>query len=803
MGLSAKTLLASLPLILGSPAAFSEGTDTHQFSFGGPDNSEFLLDGKPFQIIGGELHPARIPCQYWRHRIQMAKAMGLNTIPVYVFWNDHEREEGQFDFQTAERNIGEFFKIAKEEGMWVVLRPGPYVCGEWDLGGLPWWLLRTPDIKLRCSDPRFTQPVERYFHELAKIVRPNLCENGGSILMVQIENEYGSYPRRDHDYMVWLRDQWIKEGVKGPFYTADGAGENYLKGIVIPGVAVGLDTGVTEGHFELAHRLNPGVPVMSAEAYPGWLRHWGEGDWKPSDMSGLLKFYMDTRKSFSMYVFHGGTNFGFTAGANGDAPSITSYDYGAPLDEQGCPTPAYHAYRKQLAAYLPAGQSLPEIPALIPTMEIAPIKLARVSGVWEQLGEPVKSEEPQCFEALGQNQGMVVYRVQVPAGDAGKLTMNLHGIPTVYLDGVLQKGLDLPARDKEATLELLVEAMGHINFKGEMDGDRKGILGAAKLNGAALKNWQMFRLPLKEDWAMGLQKTTPAPGRSGGIFKGEFTLDTVADTFLDMSNYRKGVLWVNGHNLGRHWSAKGPQHRLYCPAPWLKKGVNAIVVLDTELTEPQEVAGMKTARWEAGQAPGKLTEQVLFDDKMDGPANNPVWTIHVSPKSPESTFAADNKLGNICTPPDTSVYAEVAWPAGAASVEVTVEAGDDTRSNAWGPGLALMSPGGNLSINVRPGSGKFDVGSDVADHPYDRSRPCQLRVRLDAKHKVAIFDASQDGESFKVIGTAPYSQAPTALRVGKVGHEGVGTDYPAAAATPLIHSKVTRVVIRGSAGAGK
>ena len=307
----------------------------HSFTFGGPGNSQFLLDGKPFQMICGEMHPARIPPEYWRHRIRMAKAMGLNTVAIYVFWNDHERQEGKYDF-SGSRDIGEFLRIAREEGVWISLRPGPYCCGEWDLGGIPTYLLRYPDVKFRTiKDTRYKKAVENYYHALAQVVRPHLAENGGPILIVQIENEYGSYPRRDHDYMVWLRDLWIKEGVKGPFYTADGAGEHYLRGIVIPGVAVGLNPGTNESHFALARRMNPGVPVMSTEVYPGWLRHWGEGNWKPRGVSGLVKFYMDTKKSFNLYMFHGGTNFGFTAGANsggkGYEPDVTSYDYASPV----------------------------------------------------------------------------------------------------------------------------------------------------------------------------------------------------------------------------------------------------------------------------------------------------------------------------------------------------------------------------------------------------------------------------------------------------------------------------------------
>ena len=304
----------------------------HRFELGDKD---FLLDGKPFQIRSGEMHPARIPREYWRHRLQLAKAMGLNTVSSCIFWNAHEQEQGKFDFHSDSLDLGEYLQTARQEGLWVFLRPGPYVCAEWDLGGLPWWLLRTLDIKLRCSDPRFTQPVQRYFHELAKVVRPHTVENGGPILLVQIENEYGSYPRRDHDYLVWLRELWMKEGIHGPFITADGPTEDYLKGVTLPGVAVGLDTGENDAQFALARRMNPGVPVMSSEVYPGWLRHWGEGDWQPRDVSKLLKFYMDTHKSFSLYMFHGGTSFGFHPGANGDKHDLTSYDFGAPVNEQG------------------------------------------------------------------------------------------------------------------------------------------------------------------------------------------------------------------------------------------------------------------------------------------------------------------------------------------------------------------------------------------------------------------------------------------------------------------------------------
>jgi hypothetical protein len=603
-------LLLAVSSLHAASGATSPDGKPHSFAFGGPENSQFLLDGKPFQMSSGEMHPARIPAEYWRHRIRMARAMGLNTIAIYAFWNDHERQEGKFDFSTESRNIGEFLRIAREERMWVNLRPGPYCCGEWDLGGIPSYLLRYPDIKLRTiKDARYKSAVERYYRELAKIVRPNMAANGGPILIVQIENEYGSYPRRDHDYMVWLRDLWLQLGVKGPFYTADGPGAGYLKGIVVSGVAVGLDTGTKESEFTEARRLNPGVPVMASEVYPGWLRHWGEGNWRPSNVAGLVKFYMTTKKSFNLYVFHGGTNFGFTAGANsggaGYEPDVTSYDYGSPLDEQGRPTPAYHALRKQLASYLPQGEKLPDVPAEIPSMKVPEIPMERWTGLWEQLPPAVVVEQPVCFESLAQNQGIMIYRTKIPAGGKRRLTMaKMHDYAQVFLDGALlgtldrrrgQREIELPESKKEALLEVLVEAMGHINFTLAMDSDRKGIYGGVKSGGVVLKNWEMLPFPLSDAWIAGLSKTTVAgPARPGGVFQGRFPLDEVADTFLDMSQWKKGMVWVNGHNLGRYWSI-GPQQRLYCPAPWLKKGENTVIVLDLEVTEPRPMDG-KPAR---------------------------------------------------------------------------------------------------------------------------------------------------------------------------------------------------------------
>lgn len=745
-------------MCLLAAVAFAESGNagTHKFSFGGTNNSEFLLDGQPFQIRSGELHPDRIPPEYWRQRIQMAKAMGLNTVAIYIFWNAHETEEGRYDFTSPARDIGKFLQIAHEEGMWVLLRPGPYCCGEWDFGGIPTYLLRYPDLKLRTlADAHYMKAAENYLAALAKVVRPELAENGGPILLVQIENEYGSYPRRDHAYVEWLRDQWLTNGVNGPFYTADGASEDYLKGVTLPGAAVGLDTGENENHWAIARKMNPGVPVFSSEVYPGWLRHWGEGNWSPTDVSGLLKFYMEKKKSFNLYMLHGGSNFGFTAGANsggGYQPDVTSYDYGSPVDEQGRATPAFYAIRKQLAAYLPAGEVLPDVPAPVPAMSIPEIKLERWSGLWEQLPAPKSVEQPTFFESFGQNQGIVIYRTQIPAGDKRQLSFaNLHDYGQVFVDGVFigtldrrhgQREIELPACDKEATLEILVEAMGHINFTIAMDSDRKGIYGEVKLGGVPLKNWQMFPLPLTEEWALNISRTSPAANRPGGIFKGVFTLAKVADTFLDLSKWNKGVAWINGHNLGRFWNI-GPQQRLCCPASWLNAGANELVVLDLNQNGPAPIAGIKS-----------------------------MYGV-VSPLEGLSVKTQETAPLEINVPANTVRTKDISWPAGATVVAAHLNPLHD-EGQAWGVGLALGWPDEKyVQVNART-DGRWSIrhnGNETLAGTCPKATGSTVAIKLD-DHTVqllALPDATADWTLLAEFPRPDQAGIPTTIRVGKIG----------------------------------
>lgn len=592
-------------LLLISVSAFCQ--DKHQFILGKDD---FLLDGKPIQIISGEMHPARIPKLYWRHRIQMTKAMGCNTIAAYIFWNYHETKEGFFDFVTENRDVAEFIRICKAEGMWVLLRPGPYVCAEWDFGGLPPYLLKIPDIKIRCMDPRYMAAVTRYINNLSKEVAPLQCTNGGPILMVQIENEYGSFGN-DKKYLEALRALWIKNKINVPFYTSDGATPYMLEAGNIDGAAIGLDSGSDEKDFAAAKKRNPNVPAFSGETYPGWLTHWGE-KWQRPDTNGLKKevtYLLENKKSFNFYVIHGGTNFGFTAGANAFSPTsyqpdITSYDYDAPINEQGQPTAKYFMLRNLIAKY--TAYKIPDIPKPIATIEIPAIELKKTSNLFNYVLPVIQSPQPEPMEAFGQNQGLIIYRTKLIGHKSGKLKiwephdyalvfLNGAFVDTVYRDGGNWE-VALPKTDVvNPELEIVVEGMGHINFAQFMI-DRKGITDRVTLNGMTLMNWEISLFKMDETFMNKQQKLDKKIIKEEmpcNFFKGVFNLTETGDTFIDLSNYSKGVLFVNGHNLGRYWNI-GPQQRLYCPANWLKKGKNEIVVFDFFQWNNKSVAGFKT-----------------------------------------------------------------------------------------------------------------------------------------------------------------------------------------------------------------
>ncbi len=579
---------------------------SHKFELGKDD---FSLDGKPYQIISGEIHPARVPVEYWQHRIKMAKAMGCNTIAAYIFWNYHEIGPGVFDFQTGNRDIEKFIQLVQDEGMWLILRPGPYVCAEWDFGGIPSYLLKIPDIKVRCMDQRYTEAAERYIKNLSMEVEKYQVTQGGPIIMVQVENEYGSYGN-DRTYMKWVQEKWEENGIDVAFFTADGAAQPNLEAGTLPGVAIGLDPGANENNFKQASLINADVPSFCSELYPGWLTHWGE-DWQRPDVDNLLKdvkWLMDNEKSFNFYVIHGGTNFGYWAGANAFSPDeyladVTSYDYDAPINEMGQPTAKYYALRNLLKEYKLPGEKFIDIPESLPVIEIPKIEIKDYASIWDNLPEAKVLPQPKPMEMFDQQGGFILYRTKLVGQKSGKLRVtDLHDYATVFLDGKYIGTLDrsknintieIPKSETvNPVLDILVEGMGRINFAEYMI-DRKGITDRVSLNGMTLMEWQIFNLPLDENYLSGLKPGVDKQNRPGKFFRAEFALEETGDTYLDLTEWKKGIVWVNGHNLGRYWEI-GPQERLFCPSVFLNKGKNEIVVFDLHKTSKGYIQGMNT-----------------------------------------------------------------------------------------------------------------------------------------------------------------------------------------------------------------
>ena len=592
-------IVLGLSLLAVGPSPAQRSTHTFAIADGA-----FRLDGKPLQIISGEMHFARIPREYWRHRLRMAKAMGLNTIATYVFWNYHEIKPGVFDFRTGNRDLAAFVRMAQEEGLWVILRPGPYACAEWDFGGFPFYLLKDPDLKVRSSDPRFLAASHRYIDALAKVIRPLQVTHGGPLLMVQVENEYGSYGS-DSSYKEYHRRMLVDDGIDVPLFTSDGDWL-FAKGS-IPGV---LMTGNGEENYDtLVSRVNAfhggQGPYMVAEFYPGWLIHWAEKfPLTPTkNFIGAYESLLTHGASVNLYMFHGGTNFGFTAGANATRehpvqPSITSYDYDAPLSEAGWATPKYYALRDVIRKV--ATWPIPDVPDSLPVISIPAIELTAQADLLD-LVKGVKGREaaqPLAMEEMDQAEGYVLYRHQVTAAVSGLLEVpGLRDYGIVLVNGRRVATLNRYTRTFAATvsvpaggrLEILVENMGRINYGAEIVSNRKGIIAPVKLAGTELTGWTMFSLPF--DRVPSVKgNTAPAAGMPR-VLRGTFTLAKTGDTFLDMSDWSKGIVFVNGINLGRYWQV-GPQQTLFLPGAWLKRGRNEIVVFETGATTARTVAGL-------------------------------------------------------------------------------------------------------------------------------------------------------------------------------------------------------------------
>ncbi len=621
--------------------------------------NDFLLEGKPFLVRCGEMHFARIPREYWQHRLRMARAMGLNTVCAYLFWNVHEPEPGHFNF-SGEADVAAFCRLAQAEGLKVILRPGPYSCAEWDFGGFPYWLLKTPDIKLRTQDPRYLAACRKYLEAVGKQLAPLQVNRGGPIIMVQVENEYGSYGS-DKQYIGVLRDYLKEAGFTVPLFTCDGPSQlkNDTRDDLFCVVNFG---GGPEGNFKALRQIRPTGPLMCGEYYPGWFDSWGKphhtGD--SARIVNELDWMLDHNASFSIYMVHGGTSFGFTAGANCPpfSPQVTSYDYDAPISEAGWDTPKFHAIRELFLKHLAPGETLPEIPLRNPVIKIEPVELRTVATLFENLPRAKKSLQPKPMELYDQAHGLILYRTTLPPGPAIVLRVTeLHDYGLIFVAGKKVATLDrrrnqntvqLPARSEPQRLDLLIDTFGHVNY-GSYLRDRKGVTQKVELVTAGQTNeltgWEVFNLPLDTTDLKRLkfmQAKTDLPA----FYRATFEVPQTGDTFLDFSSWGKGVVWINGHNLGRFWNI-GPHQTLYCPAPWLKKGRNELIVFELNGAERHLASGL------AEPILNKVGEQALAKKHR-----KPAQSLDLAGLTPAATgsFAAGKEWQTIKFRPTPARY---------------------------------------------------------------------------------------------------------------------------------------------------
>ncbi len=573
----------------------------HSFSIA---NGQFVYDGKPIQIHSGEMHYARIPREYWQHRLRMLKAMGMNTVATYVFWNHHNIAPGVWDFTTGNRNLSAFLQLAKQEGLLVILRPGPYACAEWEFGGYPWWLQNDTTLVVRTYNKAFLDSCKVYINKLADQVKPLLITNGGPVIMVQSENEFGSYVAQRKDipieqhkkYNLAIRQTLVDAGINVPLFTSDGSW--LFEGGSISGI---LPTANGEDDIENLKKTvnkyhNNEGPYMVAEYYPGWLDHWAEPFPKVPDSAVVkdLEKYLKNGVSFNIYMAHGGTNFGFSSGANYDKqhgiqPDMTSYDYDAPISEAGWATSKYTAIRELMKKYVQ--YPIPDIPADIPVIKnITPIHLNKSVDVLSLIkkAKAIVSDTILSMEDCKQGNGYILYSRHFTQPAEGKLSISgLRDYAVVYVNGV-KKGVlnrvnNTYTMDIEVpfngTLDILVENMGRINYGSAIIYNKKGIISPVLINGQSITgSWKIYQLPLATmpDWKEGeLVATVNRPA----FYKGSFTLNNLGDVFLDMRTWGKGIVFVNGYNLGRYWSV-GPQQTLYLPASFLAKGKNEVVIFE-------------------------------------------------------------------------------------------------------------------------------------------------------------------------------------------------------------------------------
>lgn len=553
------------------------------------------INGEAVQIISGSIHYFRVVPEYWKDRLEKLKAMGCNTVETYVAWNVHEPEEGEFHFDE-ERDLCRFLDLAWELGLYVIVRPSPYICAEWEFGGFPYWLLTKPGIRLRCSNQIYLDCVARYYDELIPRLVPYQITNGGPLLMLQIENEYGSYGN-DKNYLAALKTMMEERGITVPFVTSDGPGRQYLEDGNLKGVWPTANFGSKGAErFAAVREVIGDQALMCMEFWVGWFDHWGQEEHSRTDLEEQKKSLKEMLElgNVNFYMFHGGTNFGFMNGSNYDGrliPDVTSYDYDAPLTEDGQITEKYREFRKIIS-------ELREVPEVSFTTAIERKSYGRISvkekvGLFETLhtlDTPVTEAMPLSMEELGQGYGYVLYRT-VLNGDRKAETCRIRGgadRAILFADGRqvgirndyemdCESGFEL--QGGQGTLDILMENMGRVNYGPEIENQKKGITRGVEINGTFHMGWDMYRLPLddiaKVDFSGTYREGLPA------FYRFCFEAEEAGDTFLDLQGFGKGCAFVNGRNIGRFWG-KGPQRRLYIPGPLLKKGINEIILFETD-----------------------------------------------------------------------------------------------------------------------------------------------------------------------------------------------------------------------------
>ena len=557
----------------------------------------FLLHGEPFRIISGAMHYFRIHPDQWSDRLRKARLMGLNTIETYLPWNLHEPEPGTLVLDGF-LDLPRWLRLAQEEGLQVLLRPGPFICAEWDDGGLPAWLLADPGIRLRSSDPRFTAAFDGYLDRLLPALRPFMAAHGGPVIAVQVENEYGAYGD-DTAYLKHVQQALRDRGVEELLYTCDQANAEHLAAGTLPGTLATVTFGSrVEENLAALRAHQPQGPLMCSEFWIGWFDHWGGPHHVRSaaDAAADLDRLLAAGASVNIYMFHGGTNFGFTNGANHKhayEPTVTSYDYDAPLTESGDPGPKYHAFREVIARHTAtpdehAPSPAPKLPLTDVHLDHRAPLLPYVRGL-----SSTSTEAPVTMNELGVHTGYVLYRTTLPGSGDGLLhfTGGVGDRAQVFVDGASVGVLERERHDETlsvrvphagAVLEVLVENMGGVNY-GPRIGAPKGLLGPVSFQGAELRGWECRAVPLDHLAAVPFGPSEATTDAVPAFHRGTFEVDTPADTFLALPGWTKGQAWVNGFHLGRYWN-RGPQHTLYVPAPVLRPGTNELVLLELHAT---------------------------------------------------------------------------------------------------------------------------------------------------------------------------------------------------------------------------